>query len=408
MGGFKPKRLPFGGRDGDDGASDSVSELSAGSSSTLHTNSTDVSMSKSRVSPLRILRAGTKFAGKMKGSSHSGGSDSTKATDSNSAHAANAPPSSVGVDVDTSEVSVGSAARTNLMKNAKSRFNIGIVYLKTGDYDKAQENLEKSLSCHMQLSGQDVKSYSRDTLLAIAGVHEKLGDCFTANSVVSDKRLALNHYDDARKLLCIVETEDSDAPEHIQMKEMLERVNEQLKLLLPNSMQEGSPRRPVANVNKYEMKANDKAKALLGFGALANAVRITVTPPMPAETKKPCLIGKGIKKIHHGIHEFANDIKEGMLERTGSHELLSDTDAQSFTRAISFLDRNDHRTAFNYLKSMQAENSMINPDFRAKIESALMTVASSALKAGKNGVATDAYEDLHTLLMHGVEFDDYQ
>lgn len=38
-----------------------------------------------------------------------------------------------------------------LIKDSKARFNIGLVYLKTGDYAKAQENLEHSMYCYIQL-----------------------------------------------------------------------------------------------------------------------------------------------------------------------------------------------------------------------------------------------------------------
>ena len=111
--------------------------------------------------------------------------------------------------------------------DAKSRFNIGLVYLKTGNYAKAQENLEHSLFSHIQLSVHDAKTYTNDTLFSIAGVREKLGDCYLAiaNTAVVDKFRSLDHYEEARRLLKSVAPKDATD----DVTEMLERVKEKLR-----------------------------------------------------------------------------------------------------------------------------------------------------------------------------------
>ena len=121
------------------------------------------------------------------------------------------------------------------------------------------------------------------------------------------------------------------------------------KLQSPELSHEVSPRRPVVTtmVNKYEMKVTDKAKAILGFGTVAISVKVTVTLPKPSEAKKPGLIGKGLEKIHHGMHDFLNDIKDRIMEQTLHNGFLSSFDAQRFARVMSCSDCHDHQTALN-------------------------------------------------------------
>lgn len=198
-----------------------------------------------------------------------------------------APPSSPGA-MATDDRSVGSVGTSpsmasssvskkikadsdRMVKDAKSRFNIGLIYLKTGDYAKAQDNLEHSLYCHIQLHGHNGREYTNDVLFAIAGVREKLGDCYLANPAVADKGIAMGHYEESRRLLGNVAAED--APDNI--KAMLERVDERLQevsKLIPR----GKSVRPTSNqanrtVQKYQQQGNDKSRALLGMGAAGGA-----------------------------------------------------------------------------------------------------------------------------------------
>jgi tetratricopeptide (TPR) repeat protein len=116
-----------------------------------------------------------------------------------------------------------SSKHCNLLqsRNAKSRYNVALIYIKTGDYAKAQDNLEKSLHCYVQLYGHDGNYYTNDALFAIAGVREKLGECYLANPETGNKSLALDHYEESRRLLGCVAPED--APE--KNNDMTKRVD---------------------------------------------------------------------------------------------------------------------------------------------------------------------------------------
>eukprot|EP00804_Cyclotella_cryptica_P016714 CCRYP_002024-RA/>CCRYP_002024-RA protein AED:0.01 eAED:0.01 QI:259/1/1/1/1/1/3/1302/1185 len=112
-----------------------------------------------------------------------------------------------------------------LTKDSKARFNIGLVYLKTGDFTKAQQNLEHSLFCYLQLYGHDAKKYSNQVLYQVASVREKLGDCYLANTAIEDKCLAMDHYEEARRLLRGLEKEDGRE----EVVEMHARIEEKMK-----------------------------------------------------------------------------------------------------------------------------------------------------------------------------------
>ena len=113
---------------------------------------------------------------------------------------------------------------TRLSRDSKSRYKIGEVYLKTGHYTKAEDNLSHSLYCYIQIHGKDTSNYSNEATIQIAGVRERLGDCYAANPDVQDKCLAMDHYVEVRRLL-----QNSDGGNVVgEAKTMLERVEEKI------------------------------------------------------------------------------------------------------------------------------------------------------------------------------------
>eukprot|EP00584_Thalassiosira_punctigera_P010998 CAMPEP_0172546590 /NCGR_PEP_ID=MMETSP1067-20121228/16320_1 /TAXON_ID=265564 ORGANISM="Thalassiosira punctigera, Strain Tpunct2005C2" /NCGR_SAMPLE_ID=MMETSP1067 /ASSEMBLY_ACC=CAM_ASM_000444 /LENGTH=1109 /DNA_ID=CAMNT_0013333551 /DNA_START=71 /DNA_END=3400 /DNA_ORIENTATION=- len=309
-----------------------------------------------------------------------------------------------------------------LIKDAKSRFNIGLVYLKTGDYAKAQENLEHSLFCHIQVSGHDAKAYTNDAIFAIAGVREKLGDCYVANTAIADKYLAVDHYEESRRLLKSVDPED--APDNLT--EMLQRVEEKLKQ--PDLRNAAPPKKrpPAHKSNKYQMQGNEKAKKMLGVGVNGGvgAAAATATIPYDRRQKKTIIgelekidvlgigtgIGKGFGVIHEiahevadGIHEVAENIKD-IIDDSSDEDSIPKTrrlrDAEKFEAAIAHLERDNHRTALNHLISLQEGGSMTSEDFRHQMADSMLKVATSAFEAGKISIATDAYEKAYAVLTH--------
>lgn len=287
-----------------------------------------------------------------------------------------------------------------LAKDAKSRFNIGLVYLKTGDYSKAQENLEHSLYCHIQLSGHDSKAYSNDVLFAIAGVREKLGECFLVNSAISDKGLAVDHYEEARRLLKSVHEEDATD----NIKEMLERVEEKLKS--PElSSSEVRKRPPVPRTSKYVQHGNEKARAILGVGvagagAAAAGAGTTAAQKGPRTTVGGTRIGRGIHKFAHEVKKEICEVFDDSSNDGSSSHHVSDADGFEFEVALSHLERDNHRTALNYLTSMEDEGQATKTaGFRAEMVVSIMKVADSALEGEKISVATDAYEYAYAMLM---------
>lgn len=429
----------------DDAASDSVSELSADESS-LHSN-VSKSSAFARVKFMRTGKFGKKKTGDTTDGTASVGSTGRSGAPSSNGgvgrtartapaavgrDAASAPPASPGgISSNRSVGSAGGRSRATarsggmndekrLAKDAKSRFNIGLVYLKTGDYAKAQDNLEHSLYCHIQLSGHDAKAYSNETLFAVAGVREKLGDCYLGNSAIVDKCLALDHYEESRRLLRGIDPED--APDKVS--EMLERIEEKLKspeLRSGASGGGGSRRPPPAPAGKYQMQGNDKAKALLGVGAAGAAAGKAASPGPSSPSGKDrgghgsaieqgfakidvLGVGKKIHRFREEVHEFATEVKEGILDafdsstEDGDDRTLTAEDAYGFDAAMQHLERANHRTALNHLTSMQEGGSMKNEFFRAEMAAALMKVADGALEAEKVSVATDAYEEAYSVL----------
>ena len=257
MGRFKKAKNSGGGNS----ISDSVSELSHDESTVTYGGSTPSSAFRSK-----FFRGKNDSATPSNGNSASGTSNKSATPSSPGAVASSRSVGSAG----TASSSVSKKTDSNrLAKDAKSRFNIGLIYLKTGDYAKAQDNLEHSLYCHMQQHGHDGREYTNDALSSIAGVREKLGECYLSNPDVVDKSLAMDHYEESRRLLGSVALED--APDNI--KEMLERVDEKLRQLYASMPQRPKPtfrRSNLSQMNqmaqKYQQEGNDKAKALLGLG----------------------------------------------------------------------------------------------------------------------------------------------
>ena len=128
------------------------------------------------------------------------------------------------------------ADRNRLEKDAKSRFELGLVYMKTLDFAKAQDNLEHSMYCYVQLYGHDGLQYTNDVKLAVAGIRENLGDCYIKNPGSTDNGLAMDHYEESRRLLESISPEDT--PENID--DMLKTVDGKIEELVSS----GIPRRP--------------------------------------------------------------------------------------------------------------------------------------------------------------------
>lgn len=355
----------------------------------------------------------------------------------------------------------GATDTKRLTKDAKSRYNIGLVYLKTGDYAKAQENLEHSLYCHIQLSGHDAKLYSNESLFNIASVREKLGDCYFANTAIVDKCLAFDHYDESKRLLKSVDPED--APENVV--EMLERVEEKLKspeLCASASMRKrppppvvewgagrqhgGPPQRGYGSSGSStgggagyrrnygtatitttaaatsrggeDSSLKGKAGKFVGAGTAAGvgagvgaAAAAGASTGSGASTHNKLGIGK-LGKFGRGVIGFATDLIDdiddgfdklgnkirGEDQETMMRSVHEDDQAAKFEVALVHLDRNNHRTALNHLSSLQKSGVMKDEEFRSLLVEYMMKVASSAMEDNKIGVATDAYEEAFAVL----------
>ena len=430
----KKSKSPYH-QQGPDSIADSVSELSVDDTASISS-----SISKSSAFLAKFKR-NKKSKGANNGTASVGSASKKSRASAKSAPASRTavggiPSSPGGASVASARSRAGASPKTvsindtkRLMKDAKSRFNIGLVYLKTGDYSKAQDNLEHSLYCHIQLSGHDSKAYTNDALVAIAGVREKLGDCYLANSAIVDKCLALDHYEESRRLLKSIAKED--APENVQ--EMLDRVNERLKSPeLCNSSGEMRRRPPtVAGAGKYQMQGNDKAKKMLGVGAGAGAAAAVggataANTTTTANTRKEGRgktriteqldvlgIGKGVAALGAGIKELGHDIKEAVEDVFDSesdgdpsyHSTVSNEEAEGFDTAMSHLERDNHRTALNYLTSpsFMEGGSIKSPGFRAEMVLIMMKIGDSALESEKIGVAVDAYEEAYSILQEDEE-----
>ena len=136
------------------------------------------------------------------------------------------------------------ADRDRLEKDAKSRFKLGLVYMKTLDFTKAQDNLEHSMYCYVQLHGHDGQQYTNDVKLAVGGIRENLGDCYTENPSSTDKGLAMDHYEESRRLLESISP--NDAPENID--DMLKTVDDKIQALVAS----GISRRPTSAPNQVK------------------------------------------------------------------------------------------------------------------------------------------------------------
>jgi len=266
--------------------------------------------------------------------------------------------------------------------------------------------------------------YTNNAIFAIAGVREKLGECYLGNSSVVDKCLALDHYEEARRLLKSVHADDASD----NIKEMLERVDEQLKL--PELSNSGVQRRkpPAPRTSKYQQYGNAKSKALLGVGALG---AVSKTPPAAesddGDTRRRTRVKNVIQEldvlgIGTKMQELATDVREGIVDVTsgildvfdedrslhsGSKQShlrdgsISGDDVDCFDAAMTHLERDNHRTALNFLTSMMGkEKGQVakSPEYQAELADCFMKVADSALESEKVTVATDAYGRAYAVL----------
>lgn len=380
-----------------------------------------------------------KFLGRKNKSKGTGSGDTASITDGSAENSSNNKnktgrnsPASPGAGAEspgaqssaTASGSVSSARRARTLgasssndtkrmtKDAKSRFNIGLVYLKTGDYSKAQDNLEHSLYCHIQLNGHDARKYDNATLFAVASVREKLGECYLSNDAVIDKCIALDHFEEARRLLKSIAKED--APDGVA--EAIERIEEQIrKPELKNSAQrQGRSARltpPTTNkyTQKYQMQGNAKARELMGLGAATGAIAVATSSgggATTAETKASQPFNdKLITNPAALLHTFGTQVQKGVEQlgdKLGRLEDIFDSDsdsesrsiateAEGFANAMSHLQRENHRTALNYLKTLNDEGGK-SADFKTQIVVHVMKVADGAMDSEKVTVATDAYD----------------
>lgn len=433
---FKNRIGRSGYASGQDDASDVISELSHDETASLTSQHSKSSAFRSRMTMTRFGRKKRKKETSGSGSLNSsvGSASKTGSTPTTPRAAASSgsarpqavsPPGSVSSAASRRSKHAHQSEEKRLQKDAKSRFNIGLVYLKTGDFTKAQDNLEHSLYCHVQLAGHNPKLYTNQSLYQIASVREKLGDCYLGNTDVVDKGLALDHFQEAKRLLSSVHPED--APDNV--KEMLERVDEKLKL--PELIQTVRRKTP-PTTKKYEMQGNAKAKKTLGIGVAAAAVGGAVAgaaannnAPVDAAAStsltnsfnKKGLIG-GFEKLGHNIEKLGLGIKDGFEEILG----LDDSDdedtaglrssisgmqreeAEALKLAISHMDRDNHRTALNHLLELKKCKAMEDVAFRALMAQYMMRVADSAMESSKTGVAVESYEEALSMLKT-VSFD---
>jgi tetratricopeptide (TPR) repeat protein len=338
-----------------------------------------------------------------------------------------------------------------LLKDSKARYNIGLVYLKTGDYLKAQENLEHSLYCYITLYGHDSKQYSNETLAKIAAVREKLGDCYVSNPS-GDKALAVEYYEEARRMLRCLDREDASD----EVMEMCERIEEKVKdpklKGVSSRMGDVSDRSdrsgriaPLPPVPKsYERKKNEHrgdsgaasrvgtssvdgkksrekragvafaagtAGAAAGAGAMAAASKSREDESSSDDSFSPTsIVRKGRKKIA----DFGNQLLEGVgdifdgvdevfhardqLAKSLCEGAITEDCVEHFEIAITHLEKNNHRTALNHLSNLKNSPGMRDASFRHLMVDYMMRVAESAMKDEKIGVATDAYEESFALL----------
>ena len=324
-----------------------------------------------------------------------------------------------------------------LLKDSKARYNIGLVYLKTQDYAKAQENLEHSLYCYIQLYGHDAKQYSNDTLYKIAGVREKLGDCYVDNPT-GDKALALDHYEEARRMLRGLDREDASE----EVAEMAERIDEKVKdrglkrrgsisamgdrmAPLPPApksfdAKKRENRPPGGGASSLDGKTRSRKGAGVAFAAgtaagVAGAAAIAAKPGEEASSSSedsftPVSI---VRKGKNKIATFGKDILEGIgdifdvddifhartqLAKSLCEGAITEECVEQFEVAMQHLERNNHRTALNHLSQLKNSSGMNDASFRHLMVDYMMRVADSALKDEKIGVATDAYEESFALL----------
>ncbi len=423
---FKSRIGRSGYAGGQDDASDVISELSHDETASLTSQH-----SKSSAFRSRMTRFGRKKRKKeTSGSGSSVGSasktDSMPTTPRAAASPVSArpqavsPPGSVNSAASRRSKHANQSEEKRLQKDAKSRFNIGLVYLKTGDYTKAQDNLEHSLYCHVQLAGHNPKLYTNQSLYQIASVREKLGECYLYNTDVVDKGLALDHFQEAKRLLSSVHPED--APDNV--KEMLERVDEKLKLpeLRHTAVR---TKTPTNMTKKYQMQGNSKAKKTLGIGVAAaavggaaagaaanmNAPVDVAAPTSPTNSTKKSLkvgfekFGQNIEKLGKevgtGITGVGLGIKNGFEEILGMDDSdeefsisgMQKEEAEALKLAISHMDRDNHRTALNHLLELKNCKAMEDEAFRALLAQYMMRVANSAMESSKTGVAVESYEE---------------
>lgn len=134
-----------------------------------------------------------------------------------------------------------SAAAKKHARDSKSRFNLGVIYLKTGDYPKARENLLHSLYCHICLHG--ASDYSDRVASEVAAVREKLGDCYARDPEAEDKAPAVDHYVESRRLLRGVDAAEEGADVEEALERLVEKIND--PDLLMRDSRAGTKSRPV-------------------------------------------------------------------------------------------------------------------------------------------------------------------
>jgi tetratricopeptide (TPR) repeat protein len=333
-----------------------------------------------------------------------------------------------------------------LVKDSKARYNIGIVYLKTGDYAKAQENLEHSLYCYLTLYGHDHKKYKSEILYAIAGVREKLGDCYLNNAAIADKSIAMDHYEEARRLLRGLD--EDNAPEDVV--ELYERVDEKVKdpamkklmkgrkssaplppppppSFTPQTRSRGpsSGNRSVDGAPRTRNRGGSSGTRSVGAAAIgAGAGALAVGAAAGKNSSQDSDGGGGSSdynplnalkraknKVIEGIGDILDDVEDGFRMKLSPEfvqsmrGIIDDDDIDKFEVSIEHLERNNHRSALNHLSALKDSDGMNNRNFCDLMVDYMMRVADSAMKDEKIGVAADAYEEAFALLRQEDEPD---
>lgn len=243
---------------------------------------------------------------------------------------------SVGINhtIQSSSSISNAADRDRLAKDAKSRFNLGLIYLKTSEFTKAQDNLEHALYCYLQLHGHDERQYTNDILFAVAGVREKLGECCFENPDSTDKGIGMDHYEESRRLLRSVAA--GDAPDNI--KNLLESVDEKIQSLILS----GIECRSAPSQAKRQLIVSGDGESVVGGASVAGANMTTEVAKASKRSQfKSKLAGKLKRSKKFDLNPFNDD------ELDPEHDLLLSDIASELLRNVEMKDHTHGMTTYH-------------------------------------------------------------